>query len=133
MPSHLIFPVPYILHADVNECVEGTAGCNQRCVNTHGNYTCACYHGYTLSTANRHTCLGKYLAHVYIFGILHCKKYSNVFAYILCILQTLMSAPLVMVAVNTTVTTLSAPTTATVVLGTHWTVTVAAVMVSVVV
>ena len=42
-----------------------------------------------------------------------------------------MSAPLVMVAVNTTVRTLLAPTTATVVLGTHWTVMVATVMVSV--
>ena len=41
-----------------------------------------------------------------------------------------MSAPLVMVAVIRTVTTLSAPTTATVVLGTHWTVMIAAVMVS---
>ena len=61
MSSHLIFPVPSILYADSNECAEATAGCNQRCMNTPGNYTCACYHGYTLSTANRHTCLGEYL------------------------------------------------------------------------
>ena len=61
MLSHPIFPVPYILHADVNECVEGTAVCNQRCMNTPGNYTCACYHGYTLRSDNRHICIGEHL------------------------------------------------------------------------
>ena len=61
MLSHPIFPIPFILNTDINECDEGTAGCNQRCVNTQGNYTCACYHGYTLSSDNRHICLGEYL------------------------------------------------------------------------
>ena len=61
MSPHLIFPVYSTLYADINECAEGTAGCNQRCVNTPGNYTCACYRGYTLSTANHHICLGEYL------------------------------------------------------------------------
>ena len=61
LTSLLIFPVHSILYADINECAEGTAGCNQACTNTHGNYTCVCYHGYTLSTANHHICLGEYL------------------------------------------------------------------------
>ena len=43
-----------------------------------------------------------------------------------------MSAPLVMVAVTTTVTTLLAPTTAIVELGTHWMVMVATVMVRII-
>ena len=61
-------------------------------------------------------------------NVLHCNEQcSKGFA---CSMQMLTSAPLVMVAVSTTVTTLLAPTTATVVLGTQWTVMVATVMVS---
>ncbi|MDA8031826.1 MAG: hypothetical protein MPK62_12020 [Alphaproteobacteria bacterium] len=48
------------ISADINECIEGTAGCNQNCTNTPGNYTCDCYHGYSISTVDHHICAGEF-------------------------------------------------------------------------
>ena len=33
---------------DVDECVEGTSGCEQTCSNTPGSFLCGCQLGYTL-------------------------------------------------------------------------------------
>ena len=40
---------------DIDECIEGTSGCNQVCSNTLGSYECSCERGYELDTDN-HTC-----------------------------------------------------------------------------
>ena len=46
-----------IFHSDIDECVQGLAGCNQNCTNTAGSYYCACMDGYELE-ADNHTCTG---------------------------------------------------------------------------
>ena len=43
-------------HIDIDECSEGTSGCNQICSNTLGSYTCSCQDGYELDIDN-HTCI----------------------------------------------------------------------------
>ena len=42
---------------DNNECNTAIHGCQQRCVNNHGNFTCACLNGYHLNSDQR-TCSG---------------------------------------------------------------------------
>ena len=44
---------------DVNECEEGTSGCQQMCNNTIGSYVCSCYPGYHLKEEDRHMCEGE--------------------------------------------------------------------------
>ena len=39
--------------ADVDECRESNGGCEQRCVNFIGSYSCTCYHGYSLNADGR--------------------------------------------------------------------------------
>ncbi|XP_033096541.1 uncharacterized protein LOC117100826 [Anneissia japonica] len=34
---------------DIDECLDGTAGCTQRCSNTVGSFICDCYDGWTLN------------------------------------------------------------------------------------
>ena len=43
---------------DTNECVEGSARCDQQCTNTIGSYTCSCNPGYRLAS-DRQTCNGE--------------------------------------------------------------------------
>ena len=43
---------------DNNECNTLIHGCEQKCLNNHGNYTCACFSGYQLNSDQR-TCSGK--------------------------------------------------------------------------
>ncbi|XP_013413701.1 signal peptide, CUB and EGF-like domain-containing protein 2 [Lingula anatina] len=38
---------------DVDECWEGTARCEQDCINEQGSYRCACQRGYSLKQGNR--------------------------------------------------------------------------------
>lgn len=40
---------------DINECIEETDNCSQKCNNHFGGYTCSCYNGYKLHSDN-HTC-----------------------------------------------------------------------------
>ena len=40
---------------DIDECSEETSGCEQKCKNTDGGFTCSCLEGYTLNVDNR-TC-----------------------------------------------------------------------------
>ena len=43
--------------SDIDECQEGSAGCDHNCVNTDGSYLCTCMDGYELESDN-HTCTG---------------------------------------------------------------------------
>ena len=45
------------LIADIDECAEGSDGCNHNCTNTAGGYMCFCMDGYQLESDN-HTCTG---------------------------------------------------------------------------
>ena len=46
-----------IVHADIDECEKGLAGCSYNCNNTMGGFFCTCMNGFTLQTDNR-TCAG---------------------------------------------------------------------------
>ena len=43
------------LYTDIDECIEGTSGCDQICNNTVGSYNCSCMTGYQLSSDD-HNC-----------------------------------------------------------------------------
>ena len=46
-----------MFHSDIDECTEGTSGCDHNCTNTDGSYYCTCLDGYVLESDN-HTCTG---------------------------------------------------------------------------
>ena len=46
-----------VFHSDIDECIQGLAGCDQNCTNTNGSYYCTCMDGYALESDN-HTCTG---------------------------------------------------------------------------
>ena len=46
-----------MFHSDIDECTEGTSGCDHNCTNTDGSYYCTCLDGYELESDN-HTCTG---------------------------------------------------------------------------
>ena len=46
-----------IFYLDIDECVEGLAGCDQNCTNIAGSYYCTCMDGYELESDN-HNCTG---------------------------------------------------------------------------
>ena len=48
----------FFFFPDIDECLEGTAKCNQYCHNSDGGYVCSCHQGYTLDS-DKHTCVGK--------------------------------------------------------------------------
>ena len=53
-------------HSDVDECAEGSDGCDHNCTNTNGSYYCNCTTGYELELDNR-TCAGnEYAKLVYV-------------------------------------------------------------------
>lgn len=41
---------------DVDECAEGTHGCEQKCINNRGSFQCACYDGYKPSPRDPRRC-----------------------------------------------------------------------------
>ena len=58
----------YILHpaeadiydvVDVDECDEGTAGCDQNCQNTNSSFVCSCVKGYDLNADNTSCTISK--------------------------------------------------------------------------
>ena len=42
---------------DIDECIEGTAGCAQMCTNVNSSYSCSCGSGYLLAI-DEHGCEG---------------------------------------------------------------------------
>ena len=48
----------HCIHADINECTEGSASCPQMCINTISSYICSCNTGYRLASDGR-TCNGE--------------------------------------------------------------------------
>jgi len=48
-----------MFYSDIDECVQGLAGCSQNCNNTAGSYFCTCMDGFELGSDN-HTCTGDY-------------------------------------------------------------------------
>ena len=61
---------------DHDECDGASHGCQQKCVNVHGSYSCACLNGYELNNDNK-TCSGliqKLFFHVFNIGPNHCKN-----------------------------------------------------------
>ena len=46
--------------SDRNECNDESHGCQQKCVNEYGSYSCVCLNGYKLSD-DKKTCSGKIL------------------------------------------------------------------------
>ncbi|VDL61324.1 unnamed protein product [Hymenolepis diminuta] len=41
---------------DIDECLEGTHGCEHNCINTHGSYNCTCRDGYQVSLYDPKRC-----------------------------------------------------------------------------
>ncbi|KAH9498713.1 hypothetical protein Btru_004633 [Bulinus truncatus] len=41
---------------DVDECVQGTSGCQQKCTNEVGNFSCSCFTGYTVDETDWRKC-----------------------------------------------------------------------------
>ena len=72
---------------DIDECVEVPGACSQMCINTIGNFTCKCNHGYHKTNDQRHCkkldskYLSCYHGNSRIDDQRHCKKieckYSN--------------------------------------------------------
>ena len=52
-------PTVTLFLADIDECVDGSHGCEQLCNNTKGSYLCSCLDGYRLQI-NRLSCQGSY-------------------------------------------------------------------------
>ena len=48
---------------DINECMTGNHGCEHKCVNNDGGFTCSCNPGYTLNDDGK-TCEGKQVTDV---------------------------------------------------------------------
>ena len=58
------------MHADINECSNGTHSCEQVCNNTQGSHHCLCYSGYELNEDD-FTCIGNILHTKHIL-MCHC-------------------------------------------------------------
>ena len=55
--------IPLLMHiciTDIDECADGTNGCNHNCSNTNGSYVCFCFNGYELHD-NMKGCIGTYV------------------------------------------------------------------------
>ena len=53
----------FIFHLDIDECEEGTDGCDHNCTNAVGSYFCTCMDGYELESDNQ-TCTGNNLLNI---------------------------------------------------------------------
>ena len=54
------------MHSDIDECEQGSDGCDHNCTNTVGSYYCTCMDGYELESDN-HTCTGDECTYTYIY------------------------------------------------------------------
>ena len=64
-------------YADINECEENIAGCNQYCNNTEGSFFCSCFEGFILRNDSL-TCVGMY---IYKSSLILLLKLSNACNY----------------------------------------------------
>ena len=51
--------ITFNLLTDINECIEGTSGCQHNCHNNIGSFTCSCNPGYVPPGTNWKSCVGK--------------------------------------------------------------------------
>ena len=65
----------FFIILDIDECTQGTNGCNHNCTNTVGSYYCTCMVGYELESDN-HTCTGDVYVRLYV-----CTCMGNPHAY----------------------------------------------------
>jgi len=61
----LYINVHHAAFTDIDECLQGTAGCNHDCRNTEGSFICTCYDGYQLHHNDLTTCVGMSLKTVW--------------------------------------------------------------------
>ena len=54
--SNYYINIVKINYSDIDECAEGTAHCEQTCINTNGSFECTCVDGYTLNKGDNKTC-----------------------------------------------------------------------------
>ena len=70
----------YISHSDIDECVDGTDGCDHNCTNTDGSYYCTCMDGYELES-DYHTCTGDIYVHACVIYMhirtMYIRKYMH--------------------------------------------------------
>ena len=57
-----ILSVVYLYSVDINECDTGNGGCDHKCTNTDGSYTCSCNSDYELNS-DSHTCNGLFYSY----------------------------------------------------------------------
>ena len=55
-----VFKNPFLLFSEIDECSKNNGGCDQRCINEPGTYSCKCEMGYKLEDDN-HSCAGSIL------------------------------------------------------------------------
>ena len=94
--------------ADIDECLQGTARCNQGCTNTEGSYICTCNSGYQLHHNDLSLCVGTLYSLLTLYAAI---KY--------CTVQILMNVWIPMEDVIITVTTLLAVICALVIMDIH--------------
>ena len=66
----------FLLHLDIDECTEGTSGCDQTCRNEIGSYSCSCESGYRLRN-NSHGCIGIWDIILLDIGYFYPLKFSH--------------------------------------------------------
>ena len=53
----LMIDITFDYDTDINECANHNGGCEQKCQNTIGSYSCSCLNGY-LMDSNGYNCTG---------------------------------------------------------------------------
>ena len=64
---------------DCNECEFNNGGCDHRCINYYGCYSCACYPGYKASQTDWKKCVRKYTMRIFLSRFLIICPYKMVF------------------------------------------------------
>ena len=66
---------------DCNECEFNNGGCEHRCINYYGCYSCACYPGYKASPSDWKKCVRKYTIRIFPFSFLNYLSIQNGFNF----------------------------------------------------
>ena len=64
---------------DCDECKFNNGGCDHRCINYDGCYSCACYPGYKASQTDWKKCVRKYTMRIFPFSFLNYLSIQNGF------------------------------------------------------